>query len=164
MFLCLAAALAAAVFFSRIMSAFTVKGARTMEEIKGLEMYMGAAERSRLAMLVKPNETPQLFESLLPYAYALGCSKTWADSFAETLKKASYAPEWDNTGNWRQRQWTFSRRLSRDLSGSITSSIGSYYAKQAKATSSSGSFRGGSGFGGGGRVGGGGGGGGGRGW
>jgi uncharacterized membrane protein len=148
------------------MSAYTVKGARAVEEIKGLEMYMGTAERHRLAMLFKPDETPQLFESLLPYAYALGCAETWANGFAETLRRASYVPEWDRTDNWSgHRTWVFSDRISRNLSRSITSSIQSYNASQARSSSSSrGSFGGGSGFGGGGRSGGGGGGGGGRGW
>jgi hypothetical protein len=83
------AVVAAALFFSRIMPVYTDKGARAMEEIKGLEMYMGTAERHRLTMLFKPDETPQLFESLLPYAHALGCAETWADSFAETLRHSS---------------------------------------------------------------------------
>jgi uncharacterized membrane protein YgcG len=154
--------LAITVFFSRIMSARTVKGTHAMEEIMGLEMYMNTAERYRMAMIYKPDETPKLFEELLPYAFALGVAETWADSFAGVLASASYRPEWDRTGyQGGIRTWRWSPRLSRDLSRGIGSSVSSHLAKQAAERRSS-SYRGGSGFGG--SVGGGGGGGGGRGW
>ncbi|MDR3322164.1 MAG: DUF2207 domain-containing protein, partial [Synergistaceae bacterium] len=122
-FLCgLIIAAAAALFFSRIMSARTEKGARVMAEIDGLAMYMGTAERYRLAMINPPEQTPKLFEVLLPYAFALGCSETWAGSFAEILRKASYKPEWDRTFNWNDiRPWRPSLRLFNDFSKAVDS-------------------------------------------
>ncbi|MDR1651332.1 MAG: DUF2207 domain-containing protein [Synergistaceae bacterium] len=155
-----------AAFFSWFMSARTEKGARASEEISGLYMYMNTAERHRLAMLYKPDETPQLFESLLPYACALDASDTWADSFSEILSKEAYAPGWDRRESWGTgRPWRFPRRFYGDFAGLINSSAKSYRAELArKARKSSRGFSGGSGFGSGGGVGGGGGGGGGRGW
>jgi uncharacterized membrane protein YgcG len=152
----IAVSVALAVFFGRIMSAYTTRGARAMEEIRGLEMYMNAAERYRLPMIYKPEETPRLFEELLPYAFALGCAETWADSFADILERASYVPEWNENYSGGHDWLAFSDGGCGGLSREIGSSISSYDA----------SYGGGSGFDGGGGdfSGGGGGGGGGSGW
>lgn len=148
--------------FGRIMPARTPKGARLQADIEGLAMYMGTAERHRLAMLNPPDETPKLFEALLPYAYALDCADTWVDSFAETLKKVSFTPQWDRTRRFDAFDWmTFNSRIGMGLTRGINSSVKSHKAAQA---ASSRSYGGGGGFGGGGGSGMGGGGGGGRGW
>ena len=34
------------------------------------------------------------FESLLPYAYALGVESDWSGSFSDLLKQSNYAPTW----------------------------------------------------------------------
>ncbi|MDR3321264.1 MAG: DUF2207 domain-containing protein [Synergistaceae bacterium] len=155
----------AALFFSRIMSARTVRGMRTMAEINGLAMYMNTAERHRLAMINPPDETPKLFETLLPYAFALDCAETWADSFADVLKRASYKPSWDSSGGWDSaRPWRYSHGLYGGIGRSVDKSIKDYKTAMAAEKASRSSYDGGSGFGGGGSVGGGGGGGGGRGW
>lgn len=151
-----------AFFFAWIMPARTPKGARLMTDIEGLAMYMGTAERHRLAMLNPPDETPKLFETLLPYAYALDCADTWVDGFADTLKAASFRPVWDRTMRYDAFDWAFfNSRVAIGLTRGINSSVNSYRVSQAKKSAS---YRGGGGFGGGGGVGGGGGGGGGRGW
>ncbi|MDR3333120.1 MAG: DUF2207 domain-containing protein [Synergistaceae bacterium] len=158
----LAAASLIAFGFSTIMPARTAKGARIEAEIEGLSMYMNTAERHRLAMLAPPDETPQLFEALLPYAFALDCAETWANGFAETLKKASYRPDWDRSFAKTNYNWfLLSTRLSGGLSGGIRTSIADHAASLRTTRSS---YSGGSGLGGGGHSGGGGGGGGGRGW
>ncbi|MDD3689930.1 MAG: hypothetical protein PHI81_07850, partial [Synergistaceae bacterium] len=41
------------------------------ESIEGLRMFITAAEKNRLEMMNPPEETPRLFEKLLPYAFAL---------------------------------------------------------------------------------------------
>lgn len=150
-----AAASGIACFFSlKIMSATTKEGARMAREIRGLAMYIGTAERHRLPMINPPDETPQLFEKLLPYAFALGLAKTWADSFSSILEAAGYVPEWSDN-------FTDTATLSAlvyGISDSISDSRGSY-----SAPSESSSYDGGSGFDGG-SSGGGGGGGGGSGW
>ncbi len=150
---------AIAFFFSRkILAATTKEGAEMAREIEGLAMYIGTAERYRLPIVNPPEETPQLFEKLLPYAFALGLTKTWADSFSSILSEAGYVPEWSDG-------FTDGTNLSMivyGISGSIGDSRSSY--SPPSESSSSSSYGGGSGFGGGGSSGGGGGGGGGRGW
>ncbi|MDR3353518.1 MAG: DUF2207 domain-containing protein [Synergistaceae bacterium] len=160
-----AAALAISSFFSRILPAYTPRGTRAMAEIEGLVMYMGAAERRRLAMLYPPEETPRLFEELLPYAFALDCAETWTDSFSDILRKSSYKPDWDTTWQDSDYTWSHTGRIPDRLSSDISSSISTHKKEMIAAPGSDGGggFTGG-GFGGGGSVDGGGGGGGGEGW
>ncbi len=143
-------------FFSAIMPSKTKRGARLAEQIDGLALYMGTAERHRLAILNPPEETPRLFESLLPYALALNVARTWADSFSSVLEEANYSPPWSAVDEHGGRL-LFLHSFMHDFSRNIASSVSSYIPP----TSSS--YEGGSGFGGG-SSGGGGGGGGGRGW
>lgn len=142
-------------FFRKIQSRTTEAGAELGREIDGLAMYIGTAERHRLPMINPPDETPQLFEKLLPFAFALGLTKTWADSFSSVLEAASYSPEWSDS----YTDATSLSMLVYSISGSIGDSRSSY-----SPPSKSSSYGGRSGFGGGGSSGGGGGGGGGSGW
>ncbi len=132
----------------------TERGEELNSEVEGLNLYISVAEKDRLEMLNAPDETPELFERLLPYAMALGAAKTWGDRFAKVLEKAQYTPQWYagpspyifmNTGGF----------------GSFSEAIGSSMAAGMKPEQAPSSF---SGAGGGGFSGGGGGGGGGSGW
>lgn len=117
-------AAAVAAFFSYIMPARTNRGAQIATELDGLAMYMGVAERHRLKMLAPPKQTPQLFETLLPYAFALGCAETWANSFAEILEKASYTPQWDSAGMYSFSDSMYlTRTLSQTLSDGMRSAV-----------------------------------------
>lgn len=142
-----------------LIMARTQKGSDLINEIMGLRLYMDTAEKSRLEMLYPPEETPELFERLLPYALALDVAKTWADKFADMLGTTQYKPTWyvgpsSDIFMSRSSIDRFSSNLeSQVASGVITPSSSS----GSSPGSSSGS--GGSGF-----SGGGGGGGGGRGW
>lgn len=138
---------------------YTAKGAGLAREVEGLRLYMNTAEKDRLEMLNPPEETPQLFERLLPYALALGVAKTWGDRFAKILQNAQYVPVWYSGPSPHvfmdgRRLNSFSSKLERQVAGSMRS-------PDSAPGSSSGSSRSG---GGGGFSGGGGGGGGGRGW
>ena len=100
-----------------------------------------------------PPLTPQLFESYLPAALALGVEQRWAERFADVLnvQAPNYAPAWYAGPGWNIRDMgSFSSNLGSSLSSAISSS--------STAPGSS------SGGGGGGSSGGGGGGGGGGGW
>lgn len=138
-----------------LMTTLTQKGSDMIDGVDGLRLYMVTAEKSRLEMFNPPQETPELFERLLPYAFALDAAKTWADRFEKILADAHYEPTWYvgpsprlfMTGNG------FSS-FSSNLQSQMTSSM-------RTPSSSPGSS---SGSGGGGFSGGGGGGGGGRGW
>lgn len=152
-------------FFGRILPARTERGARLAEVIEGLAMYLGTAERHRLALLNPPEETPELFEKLLPYALALGTAETWANSFSDILERAKYVPGWNETrpaGEYGRAAFTY--RFAEALAENVRSSSASYSPPSSKGSSGSSSYRGGSGMGGRGSSGGGGGGGGGRGW
>jgi len=139
------------VVFNELMTIRTPKGNEVLAEAEGLAMYMGTAEKRRLEMFNPPEETPEVFEALLPYAFALGVADTWANRFEEKLKEQNYQPTWYAGSN-----------LASFYTGSgitsVTSAVSSSIASASVAPGSS------SGSGGGGSSGGGGGGGGGGGW
>jgi len=80
--------------FNELMTLRTPEGNQVLAEAEGLAMYMGTAEKHRLEMFNPPEETPEVFETLLPYAFALGVAETWANRFADVLKERQYQPEW----------------------------------------------------------------------
>jgi hypothetical protein len=140
-----------------IMGAPTALGAKMMNGIDGLRQYLTLAEKDRMNMAGAPQMSPQHFETLLPYAVALGVEKPWSMTFDTWLAAAAagagaaYAPVW-YAGNYNSN---FSDRI-----GGFSSSMASTIASTIPAPPSSSS----SGFSGGGSSGGGGGGGGGGGW
>jgi uncharacterized membrane protein YgcG len=160
-----AACVVAGVFW-RLLPARTEQGARLAADIEGLAMYIGTAETEQLEAMNPPQETPETFEAILPYAVALDLADTWAARFENILADAAYAPAWTTSGG------DMPTRIHgvHDIGGRIISSAISR-AVVARSSSSSGTRRTSwsgssrsSGLGGGGRSGGGGGGGGGRGW
>lgn len=85
--------------FIFLMRAPTPAGRRIMDEIEGFGMYLGTAEQDRLDRMQSPEMTPEVFESFLPYAYALGVENKWCDRFAremprEMRERAGYHPAW----------------------------------------------------------------------
>jgi hypothetical protein len=137
------------ILFANAMPSMTRMGARRWAELKGLEEYIRRAEKLELETRYAPEKTPQLFESLLPYAIALNVSDIWVKQFATVL--ASQPPTWYVGGNVGQFNIA-----------SFQSGLSSF---QTAATRTMGSSPGSSsGSGGGGSVGGGGGGGGGGSW
>ena len=143
-----------------LMIARSDKSAELLAQTDGLKMYMETAEKDRLEMLDAPDETPQLFERLLPYALVLGVAKTWADRFSSVLDVEKYQPDWysGSAGDMLWNAYWFN---------AFTSDFGSQIATSSVIQSVGDGFGGGdwsSGFGGGGFSGGGGGGGGGSGW
>lgn len=80
-----AAMLAVACVFSILMKAPSKAARAALDEIEGMAMYMDAAEKDRLEMLNRPEDTPRVFQTLLPYALVLGLEKTWCDRFADQI-------------------------------------------------------------------------------
>ncbi len=149
------AALVINVLFFYLMKNYTPEGRKLLDELQGFRMYMMAAEKERIRAMAgvdMPEDTPEQFERLLPYAIALGVEKQWAARFESVLKAAEYNPGW-YVGTYPWYLMGASSFMT-DLSGGLGSAI----ASSAVAPGSS------SGFGGGGFSGGGGGGGGGGGW
>ncbi|SIP98658.1 Predicted membrane protein [Rhizobium sp. RU35A] len=140
--------------FFVLMGAPTPLGARLMAGIAGLELYLTLAERDRLNMAGAPKMSPQHFETLLPYAVALGVERPWSDTFNRWLATAAagaaaYQPVWYHGGSIGD----FGSGI-----GAFSSSMASSIASTIPQTSSSSSsgFSGGSSGGGGGGGGGGG--------
>ena len=141
--------------------AYSVAGRRLQDEIEGLRLYLGVAERDELARKKAPPRTPEEFSRFLPYAFALDVEKTWADRFALALGAAAVAQA--------VQGWYQSSESGRDLSLSrlteSVSSLGDTISAASTPPGSSSGFSGsGGGSSGGGSSGGGGGGGGGSGW
>lgn len=143
------------VVFGLLVRAPTAEGRKLLDEIEGLKLYLGVAERDELARVSGPGEPPQLdaqrYEALLPYAVALEVEEAWTRKFTLAVGAAAAAATASKIG------WYHGGRVS-DLNGltqALGSSLSSQIASSARAPGSS------SGAGGGGSSGGGGGGGGG---
>ncbi|MDR3230837.1 MAG: DUF2207 domain-containing protein [Synergistaceae bacterium] len=143
-------ALFSVVIFSKLMPSRTRIGRLYLDEVEGFEMYLKTAERHRLEALYPaiglnvPKLTPEVFESILPYAFALGVAETWVNTFSSRLMSADYRPNWYDS----------SSRFNISNFGSSISSMGMAVRRHSSPAGSSG--RGGGTSSGGGRGGGGG--------
>jgi uncharacterized protein (TIGR04222 family) len=141
--------------FIFLMRAPTPAGRAVMDEIEGFKSYLDTAEQDRLDRMRSPVLTPEVFETFLPYAFALGVENNWCDRFAreipeEVRQQAGYHPGWYSG---RVHGISALSHLGHDFGSSFSSAIS---AASTPPGSSSGS--GGGGFSGGGGGGGGGGG------
>ena len=153
--------------FCLVIGARTKYGARTEAELAGLRMYLGTAEKRWLNQLTPPEQTPEHFEQMLPYAVALDVENEWCNKFHDVLKKFSYTPKWysDNEFQEDPLRGFFDTRMYSALNDSVARS-GAYskVSNYISSASSSGGSSYSSGSDGGGSSGGGGGGGGVSGW
>jgi len=142
--------------FTAIMKRPTGLGRKLLDETHGFRDYLEIAEKDEMNLRNPPDKTPQLFESYLPFALAMGVEQKWAEKFTDILAAVQgpdnrgYRPSW-YSGSWNNAN--IGSNMSR-FSGSLDTAISS----SATPPGSS------SGGGGGGSSGGGGGGGGGGGW
>lgn len=147
--------------FYELLKAPTRAGRAMLDKIEGFRNYIEVAEKQDLDYRYPGGRTPELFESYLPYALALGVEQKWADHFADVISTAdmasgNYSPGWYNG---RMNNFSNLGNFTNSFSSSLTSAISA--SSTAPGSSSGG---GGGGGGGGGSSGGGGGGGGGGGW
>jgi len=144
------------VFFAIIMKRPTMRGRKLLDEMMGFSDYLEIAEKDELNLRNPPEKTPALFETLLPYALALGVEQAWSERFADVLAAVrnpdggAYRPSWYN-GAWNTSNLA---KTTSNLSSGLNSALGSSVSPPGSS----------SGGGGGGFSGGGGGGGGGGGW
>jgi uncharacterized membrane protein YgcG len=141
--------------FLLLLRAPTPAGRHIMDEIEGFKIYLDTAEQERLERMKSPQLTPEVFESFLPYAFALGVENSWCDRFTREFPEAlahkgSYQPAW-YSGN--HSGMSALGHLGNDFNSSFSSAISS---ASTPPGSSSGSSGGGSSGGGGGGGGGGG--------
>lgn len=148
------------VVFYQLLKAPTPDGRRLLDEIEGLRLYLGVAERQDLESRHgdEPPKSFERFERLLPYAVALDTADTWAEKFEAEILRAEQAGELRSRG-WYSAASDGGRGFSAArLTSGLSAGLASAVASASTAPGSS------SGSGGGGFSGGGGGGGGGGGW
>ncbi len=138
--------------FGIFMPARTVKGARVLERILGLQEFLKRVESDRFRRMIT---SPEMFEELLPYAMALGVEDRWAKAFEDLYTEP---PDWYVGRHPHSfRTGVFVSNLSL-----MSNQAGTVMASQPRSTGGSGfsggGFGGGGGFSGGGFGGGGGGG------
>jgi hypothetical protein len=144
------------VLFATIMKRPTIRGRNLLDEILGFKDYLEVAEKDELNLRNPPEKTPELFETYLPFALALGVDQLWAEKFASVLAAVqqtdgtTYQPRWYN-GSFNTMDLS---QTTSQLSSSLNTAISSSVTPPGSS----------SGGGGGGFSGGGGGGGGGGGW
>ncbi|GAB4177589.1 MAG: DUF2207 domain-containing protein [Wenzhouxiangellaceae bacterium] len=148
------------IVFYQLMKAPTTRGRKLLDQIQGLMLYLGVAERDDLEGRHRGDrpQTIEEFERLLPYAIALDCADTWAQRFEQAIRAAEVDGTLNNRG-WYSPHMIDSASLSgKAIAGALASSLAAGISSAASPPGSS------SGGGGGGFSGGGGGGGGGGGW
>ncbi len=134
----------------------TLRGRKVLDEMLGFKDYLEIAEKDEMNLRNPPEKTPELFETYLPFALALGVDQEWSERFGSLLASIrgedgkGYRPNWYN-GSFSSSNLT---RATSILSSGLNSALGSSVSPPGSS----------SGGGGGGSSGGGGGGGGGGGW
>ena len=142
--------------FGQWMRAPTVDGRKLLDQLDGLRLYLGVAERDELARAKAPPMTIDEYQRLLPYAMALDVEKTWGDRLAAVMGASAVAAAGAGMAWYHASSGT--RFDAGSFGSSLNSSLSSAISSSASPPGSS------SGGGGGGSSGGGGGGGGGGGW
>lgn len=116
----------------------TVRGVKAREHIHGYKLFLGTAEKYRLAW----QEKEGIFERHLPYALALGVADKWTKELGPMLQSP---PQWYH-GNWSTwSAWHFTHALN-----TFSSSASRSYTTSTQSSRSGGGGFSGGGFGGGG--------------
>lgn len=140
------------VVFFFLLRAPSVKGRMLLDKLEGFKLYLEVAEQDDLNLKNPPDKTPELFESYLPFALALGVEQAWAEQFTEVFTKLEM-----ETGRDYRPIW-YGGAFHSDNIGEFTTDIGANFNTAiSAATTTPGSSSGGGGFSGGGGGGGGGG-------
>ena len=136
------ALIATNLLFAYLMKAPTATGRRLLDQIDGLRLYLGVAERDELAAQKAPPMSADQFHRMLPYALALGVEENWTNLFAAAVGPAAAAAAVAAAG------WYHGASISN--LGSFASDIGSSFGSAISSSSSApGSSSGGGGGGGG---------------
>jgi uncharacterized membrane protein YgcG len=145
------------IVFGFLVRAPTAEGRRMLDEIEGLRLYLGVAERDELAKIPGPEGPPHLdaqrYEHLLPFAVALDVEDAWTKKFTLAVGAAAAAAATAGIAWYRGGGADNLGSLSKAIGSSLSSQIAS---SSTPPGSSSGGGGGGSSGGGGGGGGGGG--------
>jgi len=117
------------IFFAIIMKRPTLRGRTLLDEMLGFEEFLEIAEKDELNLRNPPQKTPELFETYLPYALALGVDQEWSERFASVLASIrqpngdTYSPAWYN-GSWNSSNLSkATSSLSRGLNSAVSASV-----------------------------------------
>jgi Predicted membrane protein (DUF2207) len=127
--------------FARVMTAKTIKGARTQIAVLGFQEFMNRVDAERLKVM-----PPTTFEKFLPYAMALGVEHHWAQAFAGIVKDP---PSWYAAPGGYAPGMAFNPIFFSSAMTNMATDMHQVFVSAPRA-SSSGSGFGGGGFGGGG--------------
>jgi hypothetical protein len=129
-FLCAIVAALFVFFFGRLLSATSLKGARTRVEILGFQEFMDRVDADRLKRM-----PPDTFEKFLPYAMALGVEHRWAKAFEGIIQTPP---------TWYQGDWTtFNTFYFVNSLGSMTQQTSAAFVSAPRSSSSSSGWSGG---------------------
>lgn len=128
--------------FARIMTAKTVKGARTLVAVLGFQEFMNRVDADRLKVM-----PPSTFEKFLPYAMALGVEHHWAQAFAGIIKDP---PSWYVAPGGYGPGIGFNPIFFSSSMHSMATDMHQTFVSAPRASSSGSGFGSGGGFGGGG--------------
>ena len=93
--------------FAVLMVKPTSEGRHILDEIEGFRLYLAARGTERLKLVGMPVVTKELFESLLPYAVALGVERNWSQVFEKQMdesitdERLNYQPSFYNGPSFR---------------------------------------------------------------
>jgi hypothetical protein len=133
--------------FARVMTAKTVKGARTRIAVLGFQEFMNRVDAERLKVM-----PPTTFEKFLPYAMALGVEHHWAQAFAGIVKDP---PSWYVAPGGYAAGMGFNPIFFSSSMHSMATDMHQVFVSAPRASSTGSGFGSGGGFGGGGFSGGG---------
>jgi len=130
----IALALLIVFLFGREMTAKTLRGVRTVVEIRGFKEFMTRVEGDRLKRM-----PPDTFEKFLPYAMAFGVEQHWAKAFQGLLTEppAWYVGSGYGTPGMMWTPLLFTNSMSSFSSSAYESFAAAPQASAASITSSS---------------------------
>lgn len=138
------------VLFFNINTVNTPAGLQIKEHTAGLRQYLNLVEKDRMNLDGAPDMSPSHYETLLPYAIALGVERRWSQSFESWFKRAMTDSKLEYAPLWYSGHSNFSVRSMSNLTSSIESSISSATVSRSSSGGSGGSSSGSGGGGGGG--------------
>jgi uncharacterized membrane protein len=127
-------ALAIVIILGRLLTATSLKGARTRVQILGFQEFMNRVDADRLKRM-----PPDTFEKYLPYAMALGVEHRWAKAFEGIIQ---------NPPTWYQGYGpspSFSTYYFVNSLGSMTQTASSTFVSAPRGSSSGSGWSGGGG-------------------
>jgi len=127
-------ALAVIILLGRLLTATSLKGARTRVQILGFQEFMNRVDADRLKRM-----PPDTFEKFLPYAMALGVEHRWAKAFEGIIQNP---PSWYQGYGWGPGFNTF---YFVNSLGSMTQTASSTFVSAPRASSSGSGWGGGGG-------------------